>query len=233
MASPVLSRREIVGSVVMPAWILSCCMAAMKVSPAPTGTEVNSPSFTPFLTARYWVRKLVEEPRPGDAEALALEVGRRLDLGMLGRDQLDLARRLAELDDRFDELALGLQIDAVVVEADHALHRAGQHLVLGIDAGRLVQQLDVEALVLEVAERLGELGRQVDLLLVAADHDGDLVGGLRRRVAASVAARMVVAIAVAFSRMRASGMKSSLVVGGTPLVLVVQRRRRGYACCTI
>ena len=62
-----------VGSVVMPACDLPCCMAAMKVLPAPTGTEVNSPSFTPFLTARYWVRKLVEEPRPVTPRFLPLK----------------------------------------------------------------------------------------------------------------------------------------------------------------
>ena len=62
-----------VGSVVMPASICPCCIAAMKVLPAPTGTEVNSPSFTPLLTARNWVRKLVDEPRPVTPRFLPLK----------------------------------------------------------------------------------------------------------------------------------------------------------------
>ena len=44
------------------------------------------------------------------------------------------------------DLALGLQIDGVVVEADDALDRAGEHRVLGFDAGRLAEQLDIEPL---------------------------------------------------------------------------------------
>ena len=57
------------------------------------------------------------------------------------------------------------------------LDGSGQQLVLGIDAGRFVQKLDVEAFVLEVAERFGKLRRQIDLLFIATDHQGKLVGG--------------------------------------------------------
>jgi hypothetical protein len=76
--------------------------------------------------------------------------------------------RLTEPDNGFDEFALRLQIDAVVVETDHSLHGPGQHLVLGINAGRLVQQFDIETFVLEVTQRFRQLGGQIDLLLVAA-----------------------------------------------------------------
>ena len=38
-ASPVFSSCEMVGSVVMPAWMRSCLMAAMKLLPAPTGSS--------------------------------------------------------------------------------------------------------------------------------------------------------------------------------------------------
>lgn len=64
----------------------------------------------------------------------------------------------------------------MVVEADNALDGTGEHLVFRIDAGGLVQQFDLEPFILEVAEALGELGGQIDLLLIAAHHDGDLVG---------------------------------------------------------
>jgi hypothetical protein len=59
-----LSSRETVGSVVMPPSIFPCCIAAMNVFPAPTGSEVKSPTLTPFFTAMNWVRKFVDEPRP-------------------------------------------------------------------------------------------------------------------------------------------------------------------------
>ena len=84
---------------------------------------------------------------------------------MLRRNQLDFTRCLAELDDGFDELALGLQVDAVIVETDDPLDCTRQKLVLGVNAGGFVEQFDVKAFFLEIAERLGELRGQVDLLL--------------------------------------------------------------------
>ena len=62
-----------VGSVVMPASIFPCWMAAMKVLPAPTGTSTKSPAFRPFFTARYVVRKLVDDPRPVTPRCLPLK----------------------------------------------------------------------------------------------------------------------------------------------------------------
>ena len=85
----------------------------------------------------------------------ALEISNRTDLGVCGGDQLHLARRPAELDDRFGVFAECLQIDVVVVEADHALDGAGEHFVGRFDARRLAEQRDVEALLVEVAELLG------------------------------------------------------------------------------
>ena len=89
--------------------------------------------------------------RAGHAQALAFEVSHTLDLRVLVRHELDLARRVGQLNDRLDVLALGLQIDAVVVEADHALHGTGQHFVFGVDASAFVQQFDVKPFFLEVA----------------------------------------------------------------------------------
>jgi len=102
----------------MPASIFPCWMAAMNVLPAPTGTSTNSPIFTPFRTARYWVRKLVDDPSPVTPRFLPLKSAARQLVRDFRRDELHLARRLAELHDRFDELALGLQVDGMVVEAD-------------------------------------------------------------------------------------------------------------------
>ena len=154
-------------------------MAAISVSPAPTGTGVTSLSFTPALSSRYSVRKSVDEPRPVTPMRLPLKIGDRPDFRMCGRDELDLARHAAELDDRFGVFAEGLEVDGVVVEADHALDRAGQHLVGGLDARRLAEQRDVESLVVEVAEFSSKHGRQIDLLLDAADHDRDVLGAGR------------------------------------------------------
>src|SRR3954447_8532493 len=62
-----------VGSVVMPPSMEPCWSAEMKVGPAPTATGVNSLTFTPFLTARYLVRKSVDEPRPVTPSFLPLK----------------------------------------------------------------------------------------------------------------------------------------------------------------
>lgn len=62
-----------VGSVVIPASMEPCWSAATKVGPAPTATGVNSLTLTPFLTARYLVRKSVEEPRPVTPSFLPLK----------------------------------------------------------------------------------------------------------------------------------------------------------------
>src|SRR5881398_2178651 len=51
-----------VGSVVMPPSMEPCWSAAMKVGPAPTATGVKSLTFSAFLTARYLVRKSVDDP---------------------------------------------------------------------------------------------------------------------------------------------------------------------------
>ena len=67
----------------------------------------------------------------------------------------------------------------MIVEAYDALDRAGQQLVFGINASGLGEQLDIQPLVLEVAELLGELGRQIDLLLEAADHERNFLCRLR------------------------------------------------------
>lgn len=137
---------------------------------------------------------------------------------MFRRNQLDLARRLTELDDGFDEFALGLQIDAVIVEADNPLHGTGEHLVFGVDAGRFIQQLDVEALVLEVAERLGQLGGQINLFLVTADHDGDFSSARADGADKAMVATSAV-VAAESSRIRASDMASSLCSFTAPLSL--------------
>ena len=112
----------------------------------------------------------------GHAQGLATQVGKGLDLGVLVGHQFHLARCLAELHHGHDLLALGLQVHAVVIEAHHALHGAGQHLVLGVHARSFIEQFHVQTLGLEVPECLGELGRQVNLLLVTANNDRDLVG---------------------------------------------------------
>ena len=73
LAAPVEVRREMVGSVVMPASILPWPMAAMKLEPAPTGKVVNSLFLTLDFAARNWVRKLVDEPRPVTPRVLPLK----------------------------------------------------------------------------------------------------------------------------------------------------------------
>ena len=92
-----------------------------------------------------------------------------------------IAGRDGELHHAGDEFTLGLQVDGVIVETDHAGDFPRQQRGRGRLTGRRVVKLHVEALFLVVAELLGELGRQVDLLVDAADHDLHLGLGLRGR----------------------------------------------------
>src|SRR4051794_21434066 len=72
-AFPVSSSALIVGSVVIPHWIDLWSIAAMNVGPALTATGVILLAGTPFLTARYWVRKLVDDPSPVTPSRLPLQ----------------------------------------------------------------------------------------------------------------------------------------------------------------
>ncbi|OIQ68935.1 hypothetical protein GALL_494670 [mine drainage metagenome] len=69
----------------------------------------------------------------------------------------------------------------MVVEAHHALHCTGQHFVFGIDTSAFVKQLYVQPFGFEIAQTLGQLGRQVNVLFIASDHNADFVGGHGRR----------------------------------------------------
>ena len=110
----------------------------------------------------------------GDAELLALEVLGRGDVARPPCWRRSPPRRArARTARRTRRLALGLEVERVVVEADGALDLPGDERGLGLDTGRLAEELDVETLVLEVAEPLGEHRRQVDDLVEAADHDLD------------------------------------------------------------
>ena len=81
------------------------------------------------------------------------------------------AGEAAELDHRPDVLALGLHADGVLVGAgDHVDRAADQRLQRLRAAGEIVDR-DVEALLLEVAELLGERQRQVVEQALAADAE--------------------------------------------------------------
>src|SRR5262249_16155787 len=86
-------------------------------------------------------------------------------------DHLGLPGCDSELAHRLDVLARGLEFDGVVIRAGTRVDVAGDHLFLGSLAGGLVDEGDVEVLLLEVAERVGELVWEVDLLVQTADHD--------------------------------------------------------------
>ena len=88
------------------------------------------------------------------------------------------ARCLAELNHGYDLLALGLQIHAVIVKPDDALHRTCEHFIFGIYARTFVKQFDVNAFGLEIAQSFGQLGWKVNLLFIAAHNDGDFVCGI-------------------------------------------------------
>ncbi len=94
------------------------------------------------------------------------------------------AGEAAELDHRADILALGLHADGVLIGAgDHVDRAADQRLQRLRAAGEIVDG-DVEALLLEEAEPLGERERQVVQQALAADAERQ-VGLLLRSCAAT------------------------------------------------
>ena len=74
----------------------------------------------------------------------------------------------------------------MVVEPADAVDLAGDHVLGRVAAGRLVDQLDVHAGLVVVAQLLREHVGQVDLLRQPADHDRDLTARrprwIRRRL---------------------------------------------------
>ena len=159
-------------------------MAAMAVAPAPDGEGVVVTScVTPALAARNWVSSSVPEPRSVTPRVLPLKSAAECT-PLLVPHIIALARRAGELDDVDDVLALGLEVDGVDVPGAGHVHLAGGHRVLGADAAVLLGgELHVHAVLLVEAEALGELVRQVDLLVDAADHQLD--GGHRSAAAAA------------------------------------------------
>ena len=126
----------------------------------------------PSFTIRYMTKKLVEEPGAVTPIFRPLRSAKRLDLRrlVLLHRQHD-AGEAAELDHRLDVLALGLHADGVLVGArDHVDRAADQRLQRLRAAGEIVDG-DVEALLLEVAEPLGERQRQVVEQALAADAE--------------------------------------------------------------
>ena len=78
-------------------------------------------------------------------------------------------------------LALGGEIDAVIEIAGDHVGRAADHRLERFRAALEVDDLDVEAGLLELAELVGEDGRQIAEAAAAADGERDL--GLRQRQA--------------------------------------------------
>ena len=78
-------------------------------------------------------------------------------------------------------LALGGEIDAVVEIAGHHVGAAADHGLERLRAALEVDHLDIDAGLLELAELLGEHGRQIAQAAGAADGERDL--GLREREA--------------------------------------------------
>src|SRR2546430_17648119 len=98
----------------------------MNVCPAPAFTVVYAPGANPALAARYWVRKSVDEPWLVTPSLWPLK-----SAGLLIWSALPFATTstspgdVRELHDALDALALGLQVDRVVVEPDDTLDVAG------------------------------------------------------------------------------------------------------------
>ena len=114
----------------------------------------------------------------GHAQRLAAEIGRGFDLpGLFFGDQQDFARGLGELHHRLHQFAPCLQVDGAVIETDHAVRNPRQHFPFGTAPRRRAEQLDFQPGFLQIAQAFGQHGRQINLLVNAANHDRDLFRG--------------------------------------------------------
>ena len=85
------------------------------------------------------------------------------------------AGEAAELDHRPDVLALGLHADGVLVGAGDDVDRAADQRLQRLRAAGEIVDRHVEALLLEIAELLGDGQRQVVQQALAADAERDLL----------------------------------------------------------
>ena len=112
-----------------------------------------------------------------DSKRLAAQIGGRPHAGALSlRHQLGLAGGNREQHQRDHGLALGLQVDRVVVAADHALGCAREQGVGRTHPRMFAFEDDVQLFIAEIAQALRERCRKVDLLFCAADDQDDALG---------------------------------------------------------
>src|SRR5450631_4471886 len=99
----------------------------------------------------------------------------------VGAAHLAFTRGTRELNEVDHVFALGLEVDSVDVPRASHVDLTGGHRLLGTNATVLLgRKLDVHTVLLVVAKTLGELVRQVDLLVDASHHHLD--GGNRAGV---------------------------------------------------
>ena len=159
--------------------------------------------------------------RRGDADLHALEVGRAaIDPG-LGRQHASTKPGIAaELDHRDDRLALGLHLDGVVERAGDDVGAAADQRLQRARAAGEIGNLDVQALVLEIAEPLGDRERQVEQRGLAADREPHL--GLRamRRARSAPAPAAAPQSDAAARIMRLAPARRVCVLDARPFVVV-------------
>ncbi len=117
-----------------------------------------------------------------DANLFAREILDRLDfIGMRGRHHQHEAG-IAVIDHKGDQLLLpGGEIDAMIEVAGDHVGAAAEHGFQRIRAALEVDQADIEARLLELAELPGQHCRQIAEAGASADRDRDLACGLRQR----------------------------------------------------
>ena len=161
-------------------------MAATAPAPAPTPMKEASSGFRPALAIRYWTIMLVEEP--GAVTPILAPLRSAMVLILSVRSFLTASAMpgiAAELDDGHDVLALGLHAQRVLVGAGDDVDRAADQRGERLRAALEIVDLDVEPLLLEEAELLGERQRQVVERVAAADAELDVL--LLRRLGAGAA----------------------------------------------
>ncbi len=170
--SPSCCSLVITGSRLEIASISPFFMAATALRPGADADDRHVLGLQPFLGDQRIDEEVGRGARRGDADLHALEVLERLDLrGLLLAHREHDAGEAAHLDHGLDRLALHLHADGVLIGAGDDVGRAADQRLQRLRAAAEIGDGDVEALLLEVAEPLGQRQLQVIEQPLAADAE--------------------------------------------------------------
>ena len=130
------------------------------------------------LLQQIFEKEIGRGTRRADADLLAGEILDRLDFaGVRGRNHQNEAGITVIDHERLQLLLLGGEVDAMIEITGHHVGAAAEHRLERVGATLQIDQIDGKAGLVELAEFLGQHGRQIAQAGAAPDRDGDLALG--------------------------------------------------------